>query len=119
MLETFIVKEEHLKLLKNMYVGWQDCETGAPGIDPKRPYGNSDVIDDIHYILNGNYIDEDELEEKGINYSEYVDKLEGEYMKLHKDMETVLQIVLHTLSFELGVYEKRGYGKEWVKTLSK
>jgi hypothetical protein len=47
----FTVTEDHLKLLRRAYIGWDDCEFGAPGIDPKRPYGNSDVIGDIAEIL--------------------------------------------------------------------
>lgn len=39
------------KLLRHSIVGWQDAETGAPGINPKRPYGNSDVVRDIRKIL--------------------------------------------------------------------
>ncbi|PLR72251.1 hypothetical protein [Bacillus sp. UMB0728] len=103
--ESFELKSEHLKLLQNMYVGWRDIETGAPRIDPKRPYGNSDVIQDIHFILTGSH-----LEEQNIN------SLEEHYMTLHREMETVLQIVLHTMSFETGKYCKEGFGKDWVKS---
>ena len=41
---TFEVKEEHLKLLRNMSVEWNNGEFGAPEINPKRPYGNGGVI---------------------------------------------------------------------------
>ena len=34
-----------------MFVDWNDCEYGAPTIDPKRPYGNSDVEHEIIAIL--------------------------------------------------------------------
>lgn len=51
--QTFTVTDEHVKLLRRFQVGWQDCETGAPEIDPKRPYGNSAVPEDIHEILTG------------------------------------------------------------------
>ena len=39
--------EQHITLLRNACVYWEDCETGAPGIDPKRPYGNSGVASDV------------------------------------------------------------------------
>ena len=45
--ERFEIKPEHLKLIRRFCIGWQDCEFGAPEIDPKRPYGNSDVIQDM------------------------------------------------------------------------
>lgn len=34
---AFVVTEDHLKLLAQMYVRWEDCEFGAPAIDCKRP----------------------------------------------------------------------------------
>src|SRR6266568_5645220 len=40
----FTVTEDHLKLLRHAYLYWEYGEGyGAPAIDPKRPYGNSDV----------------------------------------------------------------------------
>lgn len=115
MYKTFTVKEEHLKLLQNMTVGWQNCETGAPEIDPKRPYGNSDVVEDIHYILKGERINEDELEEKGIDYYDFIDSIEEEYLKLHRETDTVLEIVLHTMLFEAGRYKRHSSSKKWMK----
>ena len=49
--KTFVFTEQHRALLRRMIVGWQDCEYGAPEIDPKRPYGNSSVEQDIAEIL--------------------------------------------------------------------
>ena len=87
-----------------MYVGWNYCETGAPEIDPKRPYGNSWVPGDIHEILCGEY-PKDDLEEE----------VESYYMKLHKETETALQIVLCTKSFQPGKYVKENVynDKSW------
>jgi len=45
--QIFTVTDEHLKLLRRFHVGWHDCKTGAPEIDPKHPYGNSAVPEDI------------------------------------------------------------------------
>jgi hypothetical protein len=47
----FTVTEGHLKLLQHLNIGWDDCEFGAPCVDPKRPYGNSSVYIDIAEIL--------------------------------------------------------------------
>jgi len=55
----FEVKKEHLALLKRMCVGWQNCEFGALEIDPKRPYGNSDVLQDMIEIIGMEQIKED------------------------------------------------------------
>ena len=53
----FTVTDEHLRLLRRAHVTWVDAEFGAPEIDGKRPYGNSDVYSDIAEILG---IPEDE-----------------------------------------------------------
>ena len=49
--KTLIVKESHLKLLKELNISWDGCEFGGPCVDPKRPFGNSDVYKDMAEIL--------------------------------------------------------------------
>jgi hypothetical protein len=115
--KTFELKEEHIKLLSNMYTDWDEgySEFGSPVIDLKRPYGNSDVISDMYEILEGKPLNEDELEQQGISYDGFIKNLYPEYKKLHEETETALQIVLHTKSFKTGLYGLIGYGKAWVK----
>ena len=50
---SFELKEDHIKVLKSLAyaVYWQECEQGAPAIDPKKPYGNSDVYPDLAKVL--------------------------------------------------------------------
>lgn len=108
--QTFTLTKEHLKLLRHFNVGWQDCEYGAPEIDPKRPYGNSSVENDIHEILTGESI--------GCTYSKrdgLKDWESEKYSKLHKETETALQIVLSVGKFEIGNYEAEEYTHKWVK----
>ena len=98
----FELTEEHLKLLQRMYVGWQWCETGAPEIDPKRPYGNSAVEADIAEILGFELFDYDEDED----YGEYNEEALQRAEKLHLETMIALQIVLKTQSFEPGMYRR-------------
>lgn len=93
-MQTFTLTEDHIKLLQSFYVGWQDCEYGAPEIDPKRPYGNSGVECDIHEILTG----ETEYE--------LADKQRERYAALHRETQTALQIVLVTGEMAPGLYQK-------------
>lgn len=81
------IKPEHIKLAKRMYVQWQDCEYGAPEIDPKRPYGNSDVEGDIAEILGWEVDEENGLTTKQSNAAE----------ALHREMEQVIQYALKNL----------------------
>jgi hypothetical protein len=90
---TFVVTEEHIKLLKAMCVAWQDCEYGAPEIDPKRPYGNSSVECDIHEILT------DER-----NY-ELTDEQRERYSRLHHETQIALEIMLQCGELRPGTYD--------------
>lgn len=92
----FYLTTKHIKLLQSMHVSWQNAEAGAPAIDPKRPYGNSDVARDVLEIL-GNKPDEE---------GDYVDSLRQAAMRLHADTKTALQIVLVMGAFAPGEYVK-------------
>ena len=103
----FTVTDEHLKLLRRAYVGWDDCEFGAPAIDCKRPYGNSDVIADIAEILevpDDQWRDEDE---------DAFPDAEEAFTKLHAETAIVLQIALATGEFRPGRYVREKYGRNW------
>lgn len=93
-MERFTVTEQHLKLVRSFNVGWQDTEYGAPEIDPKRPYGNSNVRYDIAEILN---IDPSEADWEVLE-------------QLHRDTDKVLQIAIDTGKFEAGTYQRNRYG---------
>lgn len=103
MRKTFRLTEDHIKLVRKFYVGWQDCEYGAPEIDPKRPYGNSSVELDIHEILTGELLDSDKLTRE----------LEAAYRQLHHETRIALQIILTTGSFVPGVYSADPYRIDW------
>lgn len=128
MLKRFTIKKEHLTLLQRFEVGWQDCEFGAPEIDPKRPYGNSNVIQDMvevlgfkaknkktfeftlfgkKYLLNGEDKHNLELDDE----EELVQTLDD----LHRETETALQICLERQKFETGTFEAEEYGGKWKK----
>ena len=38
--DEFELLEDHITLLQNAYLEWDEGCTGAPAIDCKRPYGN-------------------------------------------------------------------------------
>lgn len=101
--KTFTLTKDHIKLLRHAFVQWQDCETGAPEIDPKRPYGNSYVPEDVSEII-GYEVDWD----KGAT-----EEQENYLIKLHRETETALQIILFTGKFKPGKYRMIGeYGDE-------
>ena len=106
----FTVTDQHLKLIHKMEVRYDDeCEFGAPAIDPKRPYGNSSVYHDIGEILG--------IEpETGDTYDpEFSDSQREEMLKLHKETAIVLKILLRSGCLDSGIYEADKYRGNWHK----
>ena len=97
--ETFEVLPDHIKLLKASVVEfYSNSYEGGFSQDIKRPYGNSDVREDIKEIL-----DTDDWQ--------YCDLL-------HQQLAKVLEIVLVTEKFEPGLYrvdDKYTHPKKWYK----
>jgi len=93
----FELTEEHILLASKMRVRWQNCEYGAPEIDPKRPYGNSDVENDICEILGKQMVEVDYEEKYSTEDLQYA-------KKIHNEMEIALQIILENKTFKPGLY---------------
>ncbi len=94
--QEFTLTEQHLALLRRAYVGWEDCEFGAPAIDCKRPYGNSSVENDIAEILGWPVDDEDgptraQRERAAV---------------IHAETQTALQIILATGDMTPGAFRR-------------
>ncbi len=109
----FHFTEKHMLLLNHAYIGWQDCETGAPEIDPKRPYGNSYVAGDVAEIIGIDL----ELGERG--YECLSEDQEACCLNLHRETQYALQILIqHGPVF--GHYVRSGqYGSKWVRDLTR
>lgn len=104
----FTVTQQHIDLLRNASVRWNDVEFGAPGIDPKMPYGSSmDIYGDIAKILGIRPVPHECAEcEDEFYYPDQIDLME----RLHRETLPVLQIVLDTGVMQPGVYENVDYG---------
>ena len=97
---VFELKQEHLTLLKQSCWGWNDCEYGAPGMDCKRPFGNSGVDTDLAEILS-------KTSPKCPHCGELLDTtVQQKNEAIYKELLNALEVICHTLSFELGVYKK-------------
>ena len=107
---TFVLTAEHVKLLRRTNVSWDGCEFGAPGVDPKRPYGNRDVHGDMAEILGR----ELERDKDGVITDALLKRLD----KLHKETETALQVVLTSGSFKPGTYVAQKYIRNWRPALT-
>jgi hypothetical protein len=94
----FTVTDEHLRLLRLAHVFWDEAEFGAPSINPKRPYGNSDVYRDMAEILD---VPENEWEDEGRDWSLGT---KWRFRRLHVETAIALQIALATGEFGTGRY---------------
>lgn len=104
---VFEVREEHIKLIKNMWTTWNYQCFGSPTIDPKRPYGRTLVFEDMAKIVGMGKVDEDgevQLTDEEIN----------KLSILHKETETVLQILLYNCSIKQGIYVNNGHSNKWI-----
>ena len=90
----FKLTEQHIALLRQMNVGWDASEYGAPNIDPKRPYGNSDVVGDIREIVDPDMSD-DEAE------------------VLHNEIGNALSVLLACGQLSPGTYVADAYKDNW------
>jgi hypothetical protein len=107
----FTVTEDHLKLLRHAWVEWDEGEGyGAPGINPKKPYGSSNVEDDIARILDAP--DKDWTWEDGQKVC-VTREAEERLTRLHVETLVALQIVLATGEFRPGRYRRTGWPADW------
>jgi len=110
----FRLTEDHLKLIKRMFIDWDDSAyEGAPAVGLKRPYGNSDVYFDVAEILaDGSDVDamssyNRDGELKKLTLVDGREFTLEDLVKLHQETGVALQICTCTLSFQTGVYRKR------------
>jgi hypothetical protein len=108
--KQFTVTDEHVRLLRRAHVSWDETEFGAPGIDPKRPYGNSDIYGDIAEILG--LVDGDWQDEVAEDWPS--PELEWRFLRLHVETAIALQIGLATGEFRAGRYARgNGWDNSW------
>lgn len=111
-METFEITENHLKLAKQLYWEWEsDAYSGYPAVNCKRPYGNSDVYDDVAEIIGLEKVEGDEGEMHWPKGTRIICK------RFHEEMATAMQIFTCTLSFESGIYIKKDAycARSWIK----
>lgn len=88
------------------------AEFGAPSIDPKRPYGNSDVFGDIAKILDA---PDGEWDDEELDL--HLDA-EWRFLRLHVETAIALQIALATGEFRTGHYvrDETRDSRSWKRT---
>lgn len=95
--EVFELTEEHLKLLRRGCIEFND---GVPGLDMKRPFGNSDYYKDIFKILKWGYRERD---------GEYPEEAYERADRILTELLHALQIVILNAgkAVKLGRYQQK------------
>jgi hypothetical protein len=124
----FTVTEDHLKLLRHTDdIYWDPGEGhGAPAINPKKPYGNSAVPQDVAKIMDApdsdweNEPDCDWDEEEGFPAPKVLRaEAEERYLRIHVETAMALKIALATGEFRPGRYTRtNAWGNDWKRQQS-
>ena len=118
-MRQFALTEQHIALLRRMNVTWSE---GAPCIDPKRPYGNSTVLDDLAELLGLadtrcplGVRNDLGIEPSHPNCCErYVSEQdEAVLWRLHRETETALAVFLRLGHLEPGDFEAHDHCQNW------
>lgn len=86
--DRLTITDEHLALMRRMYVTTYGIEYGAIAVDGKRPYGNGDVPDDIYEILGWEMPSDEDYGRRHVPYDDQRAR------SIHDQMEHVVQIAL-------------------------
>ena len=121
----FQIKEDHLKLLKNLQ--WSQTKTNhilsISGVDNDdaeevilTPFGGDDLIQDIGDIIYGQPEGFDPFDEdSGFGRVTYDDEKVAYMTELFNGLTTALDICLYTQSFVVGHYKSKYHLRDWVK----
>ena len=104
-IEIFKVRKYHLDLIKRLnFSGWDFTGFGAPAIDCKRPFGNSNVYKDMMDIMGWDY-GEDSYDYISAN-PDVKARLDDIYSN---ELPQALQILTCCLGIKEGYYKKNHY----------
>ncbi len=63
--KSITITTDHQRLAQRLNIVWSDnIELGSPGLDPKRPFGNSDMPGDVAEILGWQPVEWDGLSDE-------------------------------------------------------
>jgi hypothetical protein len=96
--------------MRRLYFDWFYCETGAPCVNGKRPYGNSSVLYDIADILGVPLVEVD-------SEARLPDSEIPRLWDRHLEMKNFLEILCRFGEIPSGVYKRRATHCAWEKVV--
>lgn len=101
--ETFHLKRDHIRLLENINICWNNEEYGAPKVDNDQPLGYSISGSIGSELLN--YLDIDARNKEDVDDAK----------QIYNELDTAMQIVLSNKTFDTGVFEKDECSRNWTR----
>lgn len=115
-LTKFELKEEHVKLLKQMNWSLWESKFLVSVKDIKEdadPFGGNDIYESVDLILNGRPADFDPFNTH--DFKEYTKEQKSEWDILISELPLALDVILYNGNFELGKYKTKFEQREWKK----
>jgi hypothetical protein len=112
----FELKEEHVKLLKNLRWSMKDNLIVNMHNDTEEyvpPFGENNIYDAIDFILNGRPQDFDPFNTE--SFKDYEEEQKAEWDKLYSELPTALDVVLYNGNYDLGLYKTKWHDRVWRK----
>ena len=112
----FELKEEHVKLLKNLRWSMKDnliVNMHNDGEEYIPPFGENDLYEAIDVILKGRPEGFDPFNSE--NFKEYSEEQKAEWDKLYSELPMALDVVLYNGNYELGLYKTKWHDRVWKK----
>ena len=104
------VTQAHLRLLPRLQFGWLSyVGDGAPGVVPRRPFGNSDIERDAAEILG--IVPEGEEIDRGVRELSLDQRYE--VVRLYVETLICLEILIGTCQISPGFYVRSQPGNRW------
>jgi hypothetical protein len=113
----FELKEEHVKLLKNLRwsvnLDGHIAGVGHDGVEYNEPFGENNLYEAIDIILNGKPADFEPFNVDELPM--YSDEQKEAWDNLYHELPTALDLVLYNGSYELGLYKTKWHDRVWKK----
>jgi len=106
----FLLREEHLKLLKYIKTNLKgtDIILSVEDIEDEIPITDLDKYNYINLVLNGK-------PEPNLFRVDYSNEQKAEWDKLYKELPMALSVILETQKFDLGLYKTKYHDRNWKK----
>ena len=110
--EYYRLTQEQVNLIRHMHFDWAPGSEigyeGGPCINPKRPFGNSNIEGDVWEIVDPRPWDEmhkeDEDEDEEVAWERQEQEQRAAFDRWYRTLGHALQVVLSSGSFEPGIY---------------